>query len=68
MRCIWFVDPMQHLPFLLIICGSEIGVMHKGCRWGADVSIDLDSFFCHRCGCNGRISGAWVLERLGEDI
>lgn len=50
-----------------------LGVLHGECPTIADVSPDLDCFYCQTCRWNGRISGAWAMEMLdgavstGED-
>lgn len=42
-----------------------LGVMHGTCPQLADVSPDLDCFYCPECRWNGRISGAWAMDMLG---
>lgn len=42
----------------------KIGVAHPNCDHLADVSVDLDCFYCPVCRWNGRISGAWVDDLL----
>jgi hypothetical protein len=42
-------------------------VLHGECPTPADVSPDLDCFYCPDCRWNGRISGAWVMDVLAED-
>lgn len=37
-------------------------VEHPGCTHLADVSADLDCFYCQTCRWNGRITGAWVFD------
>jgi hypothetical protein len=41
-----------------------VGVRHPslGCARLADVSPDLDAFYCPDCGWTGRVSGAWVCD------
>lgn len=41
-----------------------LGVRHGTCDQLADVSPDLDCFFCPGCGWNGRVSGAWAMDML----
>lgn len=43
-----------------------MGVRHGTCVQMADVSPELDAFYCPGCGWNGRVSGAWVMEKLDE--
>lgn len=38
------------------------GVRHPDCDHLADVSPDLDAFYCSECKWNGRISGAWFMD------
>jgi hypothetical protein len=38
----------------------KIGVEHPGCAQLADLSCELDAFYCTMCRWNGRCSGAWV--------
>jgi hypothetical protein len=42
----------------------RIGVEHPGCQALADVSLELDAFYCSRCKATGRVSGAWALGRM----
>lgn len=44
----------------------KIGVAHDGCLELADLSLDLDAFYCVACGLNGRISGAWACGCIEE--
>jgi len=37
-------------------------VKHPGCPVRAEVSVELDAFYCRFCQWNGRVSGAWVLD------
>ena len=39
--------------------GSKIGIEHPGCMVLADLSLELDAFYCMRCRTTGRVSGAW---------
>ena len=43
-----------------------LGVTHPDCDQAADVSIHLDAFYCQTCKWNGRISGAWAVDKLEE--
>lgn len=68
----WFTDPVSGRDFVLDI-GTEQsrpydgtnGVEHD-CNGGrlalADVSPELDSFYCSKCGAGGRVSGAWFMD------
>jgi hypothetical protein len=40
----------------------KIGVDHPGCDERADLSVELDAFYCPKCRWNGRISGAWAVD------
>jgi hypothetical protein len=60
-----FTDPVSGQQCTLRIDGTQYGdagVEHPGCERLADVSPDLDAFYCPGCGWNGRISGAWFME------
>lgn len=37
-------------------------VRHPGCEEIADLSIELDAFYCRECKYNGRVSGAWCAD------
>lgn len=39
-------------------------VSHGTCPQPANVSPDLDNFYCSTCGWNGRVSGEWVMDLL----
>lgn len=41
-----------------------LGVRHGECPQLADVSPELDCFYCPACGWNGRVSGAWAMDLL----
>jgi hypothetical protein len=43
---------------------GETGVAHPGCDQLADISINLDAFYCRVCRYSGRVSGAWVVDLL----
>lgn len=47
----------QGVPFF-----DSAKVEHPGCEGRADVSADLDCFYCTVCRLSGRISGAWVFD------
>lgn len=66
-------DPFRQVT--LIVQSDTVGVEHQRlddlsnvvpCDDLADVSFALDAFFCRTCGRNGRISGAWALDRAEE--
>lgn len=60
-----FTDPVSSKPCVLeVIPGCPPGVRHPGCGALADVSAQLDAFYCPACAYNGRISGAWVVGLL----
>lgn len=56
-----FVDPVRGREVTLHI-GDTPGVEHPDCDVRADVSPQLDCFYCPACGWNGRISGAWFID------
>ena len=45
---------------LVIEPGRLPRVRHPGCIVLADVSVELDAFYCRFCQWNGRVPGAWV--------
>ena len=52
---------------LVIPLGSRYqpsGIRHPGCIALADLSMELDAFYCRSCGMNGRVSGAWCADRI----
>lgn len=58
-----FTDPISgHMVTLHV--APTLGVKHGDCPQRADVSVELDAFYCSFCGWNGRISGAWVMDLL----
>lgn len=67
-----FLDPISNRVCALVVPAdgrvfpsegeSKIGVAHDDCEELADLSIELDCFYCRTCGWNGRISGAWAVE------
>lgn len=65
-----FVDPVKGVEReLVVLIGppafDALKVEH-GCSDLADVSADLDAWFCPVCHAQGRISGAWALDVYGE--
>jgi hypothetical protein len=64
-----FDDPIACSGVTLVVNGPQpsfsdgtVGVLHDGCDWLADVTPDLDAFYCQACQRNGRISGAWAVD------
>lgn len=68
-----FDDPISGCSVVLHVDGTKsafdgLTVEHAGsgpdglCPTRADVSADLDAFFCPTCRWNGRISGAWAFD------
>jgi len=55
-----FIDPISGQECALVITYERTGIKHPECSQLADISLDLDAFFCLECGWNGRVSGAWV--------
>lgn len=66
-----FRDPIKQRVCQLVVprdgsyfpTGDEpkIGIAHPDCDHIADVSPNLDAFYCPACRWNGRVSGAWVV-------
>lgn len=40
--------------------GMIAGISHPSCDRLADISLDLDAFYCTACKYNGKVSGAWI--------
>lgn len=69
-----FSDPIRGQTCALVIppdgrvfpSGAEpkIGIAHPGCDNLADLSIELDAFYCQVCRWNGRVSGAWCVDMI----
>lgn len=64
-----FTDPSSDRTVTLVIQGPDpsfwngtIGVRHGDCPTLADVSPDIDAFYCQACRWNGRVSGAWAID------
>lgn len=57
-----FTDPITNHTCTLIL--QPLGVRHGNCPQLADVSPELDAFYCRTCQWNGRISGAWIIDLL----
>lgn len=65
-----FLDPISGEQVVLVLGGGEMqpydgkhGVEHRDCNRLADVSPEFDCFYCRDCGWNGRVSGAWFMEK-----
>lgn len=54
-ECTLHVEPMQ--PAF-----DGIWVEHAGCDELADVSADLDAWYCPACSRSGRVSGVWAMD------
>lgn len=61
-----FVDPIHADARVHLVIGTDglRGVGHPDCDQLADVSLELDAFYCSACRWNGRVSGAWVVDQL----
>ena len=69
-----FVDPIRDCECVLVVPPDgrvfpshgepKIGVEHPGCTQAADLSIELDAFYCTTCRWNGRVSGAWCVDMI----
>lgn len=65
-----FTDPISGRTMVLDMTNAAAGtpydgthgVEHVGCARLADVSPELDAFYCPECRCSGRISGAWFMD------
>lgn len=62
-----FTDPISNRVCTLHVAPAEdfwlaAKVQHPDCGGLADVSADLDCFYCQVCRWNGRVSGAWVVD------
>lgn len=62
-----FTDPISGRRLRVVTDGTfdGSGVEHPDCGRLADVSPELDAFFCPACQWNGRISGAWFMDLHG---
>jgi len=73
-RDLTFVDPIRQRKCVLVIppegrvyptAGEpKIGIAHPDCDELADLSVELDAFYCPACGWNGRVSGAWCIDMI----
>ena len=69
-----FTDPIREQQCTLVIPPGghvfpepgepKIGVAHPGCETVADLTIELDAFWCAAWHWNGRVSGAWCLDEI----
>ena len=62
-----FIDPIRQVGVTLVVDRTKrlfdaLTVEHPGCDVPADVSADLDAFYCRTCHWNGRIDGMWAIE------
>lgn len=64
-----FIDPISGQEVVLVMGDEDSkpydgshGVEHPDCEELADVSPELDAFYCTGCKWNGRISGAWFMD------
>ena len=73
-REIVFTDLAQNRRCYLVIPRSgrlhpdrdepKIGIRHPGCKSLADITVELDAFWCLQCQWNGRVSGNWVIDQV----
>lgn len=65
-----FIDPVKgaarELVVLIGVSAFDGLKVEHGCTDLADVSADLDAWFCPVCHAQGRISGAWALDVYDE--
>lgn len=65
-----FVDPVKGVERELVVLHGVSAFdglkVEHGCTDLADVSADLDAWFCPVCHVQGRISGAWALDVYDE--
>ena len=69
-----FTDPIRDTECVLVIPpggqvypappDEKIGVEHGECGAVADLTLELDAFYCPLCGWNGRVSGAWAADMI----
>lgn len=62
-----FTDPISGQECQLVISNVAVGIAHPGCEQLADLSIQLDAFYCPACRWNGRVSGAWCADMIAQD-
>lgn len=61
-----FIDPVSGEACAVHMGKDDPGVEHPRCGYRAEVTPELDAFFCRYCGWNGRLSGAWFVDLLRE--
>lgn len=68
-----FVDPISGREVFLSFTTDDpswwdgtAGVAHGVCDRLADVSADLDAFYCPDCKWSGRISGVWAVDMIRQ--
>lgn len=71
-----FIDLVSGLACVLIIPTNghayprngepKIGISHPECDQLADISVELDAFWCPKCRMNGRVSGHWVHDMVTQ--
>jgi hypothetical protein len=66
-----FLDPIRDRLCALVVPPDgrvygepKIGIAHPDCDSLADLSVELDAFYCPACGWNGRVSGAWCVDMI----
>lgn len=52
--------------WLVITPQLNARIKHPDCPQLADISLELDAFYCVRCRFGGRVSAYWVLERAAS--
>jgi hypothetical protein len=60
-----FTDPVSGRG-CVVHFGVAPGIEHPDCTFRAQVSPELDAFYCTHCRWKGRISGAWFMDLLTE--
>lgn len=60
-----FTDDVSGQPCELVAGETGAGVRHPDCGYLAVLAVELDAFYCTKCGWNGRISGAWAADLIG---
>jgi hypothetical protein len=73
-----FRDPIRDMTCVLVIPADgrifplrgepKIGIAHPGCESLADLSVELDAFYCQACRWNGRVSGAWCVDMIDATL
>ena len=60
-----FTDPVDG-ALCAVHFGDAPGIEHPGCTYRAQVSPELDAYWCTYCYRSGRISGDWFVMLLQE--